>query len=97
MKDRIGCEQLDTIQVRGIAYSVATYKVLDTYENLGRQRRRFREEHPNVKLDLDLEAMTADDRGQAADVLRRALDMVSTENEPARPEPKPKRKSARQP
>ena len=62
--------------MKGIAYPIATYKGLDTYQNLGRQRRRLREDRPNVKLDLDLGAMTAEERGQAADLLRRALDIV---------------------
>jgi len=76
VRDRIRCQEHDEIEVKGIAYPIATYKVLDTYENLGRQRRRLREDRPNVKLDLDLEAMTAEERGQAADLLRRALDIV---------------------
>ena len=96
VKDRISCEERGAIQVKGIAYPVATYKVLDTYENLGRERRHVREDHPNVKLDLDLDAMTSKDRDQAAEILRRALDMVSAEDEPARPEQATKRKSARQ-
>ncbi len=86
VRDQIDCEEMDTIHVKGIAYPIATYKVLDTYENLGRQRRRFHEDHPKVKLDLDLEAMTSEDRDQAAEILRRALDVVSSEHESARPE-----------
>jgi hypothetical protein len=39
-----------------------------SYEDLGRQRRRFHEDHPNVKLDIDLDAMTSEDRGQTADL-----------------------------
>jgi class 3 adenylate cyclase/HAMP domain-containing protein len=96
VRDQIDCEEHGTLQVRGIAYPVVTYKVLDTFENLGRQRRRFREDHPNVKLDLDLEAMTSEDRDQAAEILRRALDVVSSEHESARPEQAKKAKSARQ-
>jgi len=96
VRDRFYCEELGAIQVKGIAYPIATYKVLDTYENLGRQRRRFREDHPNVKLDLDLEAMTSEDRDQAAEILRRALDMVSSEDEPAQPKQVTRPKSARQ-
>jgi hypothetical protein len=76
VRNRIQCQEHGEIEVKGIAYPIATYKVLDTYENLGRQRRRLREDRPNVKLDLDLEAMTAEERGQAADLLRRALDIV---------------------
>jgi class 3 adenylate cyclase len=87
VRDRIRCDEHGEIEVKGIAYPVATYKVLDSYENLGRARRRFREDRPNVKLDLNLDAMTSEDRGQAADILRRALDMVTSEDEPAATEP----------
>jgi class 3 adenylate cyclase len=76
VRDRIQCQEHHEIEVKGIAYPIATYKVLDTYQNLGRQRRRLREDRPNVKLDLDLEAMTSEERGQAADLLRRALNIV---------------------
>ena len=96
VRDQVYCEEQDTILVKGIAYPVANYKVLDTFGNLGRQRRRLREELPNVKLDIDLEAMTSDDRGQAAEILRRALDMVSSDDDSAQPEQAPKTKSARQ-
>jgi class 3 adenylate cyclase/HAMP domain-containing protein len=94
--DQVVCEEYGEIDVRGIAYPVVTYKVLDTYENLGRQRRRLREDHPNVKLDLDLDAMTSEDRGQAAEILRRALDMVSSEDGPAQPGEIKRTKSTRQ-
>ena len=96
VSDQVVCEEFGEIDVKGIAYPVATYKVLDTYENLGRQRRHLREDHPNVKLDLDLDAMTSMDRGQAAKILRRALDMVSSENELAQPVEIKRTKSTRQ-
>ena len=82
VRDQVLCEEQGEIEVKGIAYPVATYQVVDTYENLGRQRRRFREDHPNVKLDLNLDAMTPEDRGQAADVLHRALDLLSQTDHP---------------
>jgi len=78
VRDRIRCEEHGEIEVKGIAYPIATYKVLDSYEALGQERRRLREDHPSVKLDLNLDAMTAADRGQAADILRRALGMVTS-------------------
>ncbi len=87
VRDRIHCEEHGEIDVKGMAYPVATYKVLDSYEDLGRQRRRFREDHRSVKVDLDLDTMTSEDRGQAADILRRALDMVTSGGDPAHPEP----------
>ena len=85
VRDLVHCEEHGEIEVKGIAYPVATYQVVDSYENLGRRRRRFREDHPNVKLDIDLDAMTADDRIRASEVLHRALDQLSQADTPDRP------------
>ena len=73
VRHRIHCEERGHISVRGIAYPVATYQVIDSYENLGRERLIVHEERPNLRLDLDLDAMSADDRAHAAAVLREAL------------------------
>ena len=94
VRDEIACEEQGAIQVKGIAYPVATYKVLDSYERLGRQSRRIREEGANVKLDIDLDAMTPEERSEAAEVLRRALDLVSPEPEAASEEPLVRREPA---
>lgn len=85
VRDEVHCEEHGEIEVKGIAYPVATYRVVDTYENLGRRRRRFREDHPNVRLDLNLDAMTSKDRGQAEEILRRALDLLSQAERPGGP------------
>ncbi len=71
--------------MKGVAYPVATYEVVDSHEALGTARRRFYEEHPNLKLDLDLAAMTSHDRGQAAEILRRALGLLSQSKPAAKP------------
>jgi class 3 adenylate cyclase/PAS domain-containing protein len=76
IKDQISCEEKGSIQVKGLAYPVATYHVIDSYENLGQRRRRILEERPNVKLDLAPDAMTPEERSEAADVLRQALRML---------------------
>jgi class 3 adenylate cyclase len=86
VREHIRCEEKGTIQVKGIAYPVGTYKVVDSFENLGSQRHRIRQELPNAKLDLDFDAMTPEERGRAAELLRRALDMASSEQEAARPD-----------
>ena len=87
VSDRIHCEEHGNLTVKGIAYPVATYQVVDTYANLSAQRRFFHEETRNLKLDLNLDAMSADDRDQAAAVLRQALDRLSTPDQAATPEP----------
>ena len=77
VKDEIHCEDHGEIAVKGIAYPVAAYQVADTYAKLGKSPRRIREDHPNLKLNLDLDAMSAKERTHAADVLRRALEQIS--------------------
>jgi class 3 adenylate cyclase len=77
VRHEVACDEHGEIEVKGIAYPVATYRVLDTYENLGRRRRHFREDHPSMKIDLELDAMTTEERDQAADTLRRALHMIA--------------------
>jgi hypothetical protein len=78
VKDRIHCEDHGEVRVKGIAYPVATFIAVDTHENLGRDRHLIREHHANLKLDVDLAAMSAKERSQAASVLRHALDRLST-------------------
>jgi hypothetical protein len=77
VRHRIHCEERGHISVKGIAYPVATYQVVDTYENLRTEHLFIHEERPNLRLDLDLDAMSADDRGHAAAVLREALNRLS--------------------
>ena len=74
VKDHIHCEDRGEIKVKGIAYPVATYQVVDSYDKLG-------DDPPpapaRLKLDLDLEAMSAEERDRAARALRRALATLS--------------------
>ena len=77
VRDRIHCKEHGHISVKGIANAVATYQVVDTYENLGAKRRFIHEDRPNLKLDVDVDAMSADDRGHAVAVLREVLNRLS--------------------
>jgi hypothetical protein len=77
IKDRILCEDRGQIDIRGMAYPVATYQVIDSFDALGSERRLIREEQPNLKLDLDLDAMSTDERVSAEKILRSALDEVT--------------------
>jgi class 3 adenylate cyclase len=77
VRDRIRCEERGQISVKGIAYPVATYQVVDTYQNLDQERLFVREERANLKLELNLDAMSAEDRDDAAAVLRAVLNRLS--------------------
>jgi adenylate cyclase len=78
VRDRIRCEERGPVSVKGIAYPVATYQVVDSYETLTSDRLLIREERPNLRFELDVEAMSAADREDAAALLREALDRLSS-------------------
>ena len=88
VRDRIHCEERGHISVKGIAYPVATYQVVDAYENLGTERLFIHEERPNLRIDLNLDAMSAGDRGHAATVLREALNRLSALDQASTPGPR---------
>jgi class 3 adenylate cyclase/HAMP domain-containing protein len=71
VKDEVRCEELGRIQVRGIGHPVATYRVVDLH--VAGRSGSLRSELPHLKLDVDPELMSADERGQAAALLQEAL------------------------
>jgi class 3 adenylate cyclase/phosphoglycerate-specific signal transduction histidine kinase len=93
VRHRIHCEERGHISVKGIAYPVATYQVVDTYENLAKERLFIHEERANLRLDINLDAMSADDRGHAAAVLRAALNRLSALDRATTPEPQESKQS----
>ncbi len=76
VRDEVCCEERGPIQVRGITHPVASYRVIDLYENLGEHRRVIREHHPNIRIELDLDALSEDERRAAVELLQRALDRL---------------------
>jgi PAS domain S-box-containing protein len=77
VKDAIHCEKQGHIQVKGIAYPVTTYRVVDLKANLAAAHEAIRAELPHCKLDVEPELMSADERNEAAAVLRSALERVT--------------------
>ncbi|RWM85041.1 MAG: HAMP domain-containing protein [Mesorhizobium sp.] len=76
VKDTIDCDELGRIHVKGIAYPVATYRVIDVKANLVAARRAVRTELPHLRLEAEPELMSADERDQAATALRDVLDRL---------------------
>jgi hypothetical protein len=77
VKDEVYCEPRGHLEVKGIAYPVAIYQVVDLYENLGEDRHVIHEDHPRIRIDLDLDSMSAKERREAAAVLQRSLDRLA--------------------
>ena len=76
VKDTIECEELGHVHVKGIAYPVATYRVIDLKANLVATHRTVRTELPHLRLEAEPELMSADERDQAATALRDMLDQL---------------------
>jgi len=85
VKDQVCCEERGHIDVKGISHPVATYQVIDAYDNLSKSRDLIHEDYGTLKLDIDLEAMSTKERSHAVTVLQRAVDRLSRANEAAAP------------
>ena len=85
VKDEVCCEEQSHINVKGISHAVATYKVIDLYDDLAKSRDLIREESARLRLDIDLKAMSPRERSEAMTVLQRAMDRLSRAGESADP------------
>jgi len=70
VKDEIHCEEQGHISVKGIAHPVTTYRVVDLKANLADSHRIMRAELRHLRVDAHPELMSADERAEAAAVLR---------------------------
>ena len=77
VKDEVQCEEPGEIRVKGIAYPVATYRVVDLKANLPDTRCAIRAELPHLKIDARPELMSNDERARAAAALRQIADQLS--------------------
>lgn len=75
VKDVIHCEEVGPIQVKGIAYPTAAYRVVASKANLSRAE-EIHKDMPHLKLDLEPELMSSGERESAAAALRDALDRL---------------------
>ena len=64
---------------------VAAYQVIDAYDNIGESHDLIHEDHRALKIDIDLEAMSASERSHAATVLQRVVDRLSDAKQTADP------------
>ena len=81
VKDEVLCEAEGTIELKGISHPVETYRVVDLYANLQRDREVIREGFPYFNLEIDLDKLSANDHGRAVVTLRRALEKLSRAEE----------------
>jgi class 3 adenylate cyclase/phosphoglycerate-specific signal transduction histidine kinase len=76
VKDEVYCEERGHINVKGISHPIATFQVVDVYDNVAKTRDLIHVDYGTLKLDIDLRAMSASERNHAVTVLRRAADRL---------------------
>jgi class 3 adenylate cyclase/PAS domain-containing protein len=77
VKDTVECEELGPLRVKGIAYPIATYRVVDLRTNLAATRRAIRTELPHLRIEAEPELMSSDERNQAATAIQEVLSRLS--------------------
>jgi class 3 adenylate cyclase/HAMP domain-containing protein len=77
VKDEVCCEERGHINARGISHPVATYQVIDNYDEISKSRDFIREDYGAIKLDIDVGAMSANERSHAVAILQRAVNRHS--------------------
>jgi len=73
VRDEIQCEERGQIRVRGLAYPVATYRVVGLKAQPTAAAGSACTDLPHLRLEIEPELMSADERRQAVTALRRAL------------------------
>src|SRR6516165_10594797 len=76
VRDEIHCEEHGSFRVKGIAYPVTTYRVVDLKSNLPGVEFPVQTQLPHQKLELEPQLMSDDERAQAESALRQALDRL---------------------
>jgi len=70
VKDDVRCEERGHVQIKGIAHPIAAYAVI------GPKQDPERVGSAHLRLELEVERMSDDERKTAADTLRRALGLL---------------------
>lgn len=73
VKGEVNCEAAGEIKLRGIAYPVATYRVVDLHDGVSPDDTSIHADLPHLKIHADVGAMDDEERSRAEEVLSKAL------------------------
>lgn len=76
VKDKIHCDKVGEINLKGISHPIEAYQVINSYKNLQRERDAIHEEFPNFNLDINIEDLSPDERDRAVAALTFALEKL---------------------
>ena len=77
VKEEVVCEERGQIHVKGIAYPIGTFEVIGLRADLAKSVTPLRAELPNIRCEVQLDKMSAEEREQAATMLRDLADHIS--------------------
>jgi hypothetical protein len=76
VRDEIHCEERGPVQVKGIAYPVATYGVIAPKEDISPKAISESATLPHLRLEIEPELMSSAERQQAVAALRNLADQL---------------------
>ena len=76
VKDDVLCDDIGALELKGLSEPVNAYLVVELYENLDEDVRTVREESANLKVEVNLAALSDEERRHAADLFKRILDRL---------------------
>ena len=76
VKDEVSYEPVGQIRVKGIAYPITTYRIVEDLESLADDGKALRARLPHLTLNLDPRGMSAEEQVQARELLQAALNRL---------------------
>jgi class 3 adenylate cyclase/CHASE3 domain sensor protein/putative methionine-R-sulfoxide reductase with GAF domain len=76
VKDSLRTEELEPIAVKGFAHPIRTYRVLDIYDETPRAGQVMHHHKEGLRIDVDLEKLSAQDREDAIQAVEGILDKL---------------------
>jgi hypothetical protein len=73
VKDEVYCEKRAQIKLKGAAYPIGTYEVIDLLENIAPEARPLKVDLPHLRFELDPRRMSAAETEDARKLLQSAL------------------------
>ena len=81
VKEMIDCEELGQLRVKGIAYPIAAYRVVDLKSNLTAAHQVIRTELPHLRIDAEPDLMSRDELDQATIAVTEILARLRRNNQ----------------
>jgi class 3 adenylate cyclase len=81
IKDKIACKPEEKITVKGIAYPVMTYTVLDLMETIQEEQEKIKAQLKGFNLSIDFQKLNYSDKLYAREMLEKAMSILEPEKE----------------